>query len=1097
MSEPTTKQEIPRFQDEERIDIPDFMANNVAALALHEAIVGALGATKAVLAGFDATALTATTLRVTKGTNGAFIAVDRGGSDRPWPVGVDSASVLLQVGGAAAVDYSFTGLTPDVYHVSAMFAWVAARYDQRAFWHSDPTEDNGGHEYPDSMNTRYVPQWSLDVRLHSDAAPVGGVRVATVIWDGSDMTGEVYKAKQMLFEGASATGDGSTVAVPASGAFAGFAGPLALPEFSRDDDRVVHGVVNLSTFAQAVLKSIEEVKDPAHGGWWRKPPKGLSIRSAQPVTVTIGTGEAYSTGNYNATALVSGYWNIDAALAAIVADMNASILPQNTVIALKPGAYQMTAAVEFPYDVGLVGAGVRNTTLKVTDAGQFTFGGGATGFTAEHIRLVSALTTAIVSYNSGMNVWLGDLIYDGGSSAILLQNADVGAANGADIIVCNVQSDGALRCETPCHSLQVYNSRVSDITGGRVSDLGVGSGNACPKLTLAGVEARGVHIYSTVWGVRIHACTIGTLYFSGKIEADVKISGVTFAGDASIAGAAQSWRVYFDNIASTRPSRISMRGCEFVAGDDVSGIAVAGAAGASHMALMLIDGCAFMPDSTHLGYIGTQQAVSNEGPADKVRVRNCVVVDFAHGAFWQCDIADVYVHKTIDAALISSVFDTCSRVRRAHVESALTSCDWLMHETADVEDCIFDVPVTPGAWAVDCGGGTSFQNLIRCRFPQGLQANWSALAGPVDLRDSHVDGDCILTLNTGNRIGLVLDRCEVHGNLEVATSGTADAIGLTLRGNRTLVSGWGKLDGNWNTVSLVAGVFENGLRVRRVDGVVAGGTCEVIDCVLWPRGDASGAGAPLGASGDPFPALGCGLTVSYGGGEQWGEIYARGNEFKGKLDSTLYDGANNISAVVSLLAIERVVFEDNQVLMVQTENDADVGDFGGISLYGRLIRCRKNTIRVENPTTASRTMKCVFAFHDVGYVGGNVVLSTSMHWALDDNTVEFNAALDSKFAAILKEALWILHLTGTDVGAYFLASLCRNTVHVTSFDSSTVFAKHPYSGDIGAAHSGGIASDNVIADRANHIAAIDIGTVTLTKPGGGDLFSFGTNVIAS
>lgn len=439
MAEPLNKGELVRFEAAERVDVPDALALSRQAGAQHELIVGNLFGQVAVLRGFDVRKNpgSATGIQVLKNA-GALIAMDRGGADKPWPAGTDSSSFVFEVGGDATVDVDIAGNPAGAYFVFVKVDYVAARPDVRAFWAAP-----NGPEFTNTINTRWVPAWSVVVQPHADAAPVGAVRVGVIDWDGAALVnGDVYKAKMQFCEG-TAVPNGSLVQVPPIGAFGGFLGPAFLPDFSRNDDRVTNGQTTLSGLLSAVLKCIEEIKDPHEGRWWKTPPYNLSLRAAQSVTLTIGQGTSLCKGNWNADTVAGGYYNITAALQTIAAAITGGSIPGPITILLKPGQYELTAPVTFNGEVSFVGTSKQATVLKFSGTGKLTWGVAVARGAFGAMRLVTDIETPLLAYAPGMDLDVFDLIDSSGTATapVLLQASAAGNPATGRVSVRNVNAE--------------------------------------------------------------------------------------------------------------------------------------------------------------------------------------------------------------------------------------------------------------------------------------------------------------------------------------------------------------------------------------------------------------------------------------------------------------------------------------------------------------------------------------------------------------------------------------------------------------------------------------------------------------------------------
>ncbi len=367
-----------RVEDQQRIDTPEFQHLQRQVMYWHESI-GALLSSQSFVRGFELSVVDPTTLRVTPDTasdNGVIIVPELGAGNNEAPHDAQTSySVVVDINPTAKDRSLSTFATGQYLHVYASAVWNEVDLNQRVFW-VPPT----GPEAVNSINTRFVLEWQLQVLPHHQPVPARSVRIGTVYWSGALTAPDLYQAAQMLFEGEAVDG-GSSVEVPSGGApsFGGFwqdAGEGTIPDFSRSDDRWTNGAKSFAQFSRMVLREVQEIKSqsevltPKH---WEKPPYGLSLRAAQPVTFTIGEGTKLSEGNLNGTPdpLNPGYYNIGVALSTLSAAAVAEGM-EDVCIRLKPGRYSLTTLVTIPGTIRLEihGCGPLAVCLKFTNNGK-------------------------------------------------------------------------------------------------------------------------------------------------------------------------------------------------------------------------------------------------------------------------------------------------------------------------------------------------------------------------------------------------------------------------------------------------------------------------------------------------------------------------------------------------------------------------------------------------------------------------------------------------------------------------------------------------------------------------------------------------------
>lgn len=1079
MAKPSKK--LLRVQDNERVDRGDAEHMTRQTASWVASVVGTLFGQSAVVAGFDATDANATTLRVVR-NSGSFIAALQGAANSLYGSGTIVDSVLQDDGGVTQVDSVLAGLPNGWYHVYVVVGVAGSDVAQRVFWDSV-----GATEYQAPIATRWILTWSVVVALHNAAAPVGSARVATVNWDGALDAAKIYAAKAMLFEGAAVPG-GSVATVPAPVLFGG---ADHLVDFDRQNDRSVVGAQTFAQFANAVLKCVEEIKDPHGGRWWEKPPRGLSLRAASAYTVTVGQGTALSTGHYNAASVAGGYYNITAALQAIAADMLIGAIPQPVAIQLKPGLYEVSALVQFAANVEVYGAGPFATEIKFTGTGALQFGGASVAHVVADLGVTGVLASGALQYVTGVSLRL-ERVW--GTAPVTLANLNAAASGVGDIVLHDCAFSGAVRCETGGASIRARGSVLGDIVAG------FDATKKAPRIDLDGCSVGGVRVNSSAAGVSMVGCRVGTLKITGTLDADVTVAACRFDGVPSILGVAQTWRIYLDDLITTKPASVAVRGCEFVGRAGCSGLAAGGAAGAANLRAFLVEACRFAPDPAAPTAIGADQAVWVEDDPNAIAwVRACEVTDYAAGAFGYVQVDGVVVRKTIDAAMAGSVFYRCPVVRRATVVSSLATCTTLAWECVELADCDIQVPAITSAgnsWRIHTPSGwTTELRLLRCRFP-GAITDWSALDGPVLVEACDFAAACTWTLRARNGQGLRCANTRIGGAWTVTTAGAYASVGTAVHLDAVAVAGATVLDGQWGAFDAEACQFMHGLRAYQQGADPLVGSARVRGCVCWPSGEIGGTPAAFKTTGAPFPSSGTSLTVarSVTNGSSWYDVEVRACALKGALDDALYAPGSGLRAVVWLDAGMHAILVDCVALLCCTA-DASVDDWQAIRLEGRGVQVARNQIIVDNVDGADRAIKRLFRLVQAVAVDGNARAASTVRLDVSDNQVDFAWASGGANNATVKTALIEYDFDGVDDGETVLLVVQRNAVHMTTFDAATKFAATVAAGPIAQAAATGVMAGNVVRDRAGNIAALGAATVAVQKAGPAEVFLFADNAV--
>jgi hypothetical protein len=328
------------WESNERVDIPDMRELTRSVAAHMQAAVSEICVRNndSIIFGFTASLLNTTTVRITRGTGGAFIGRD--------PVTGATGYLFNDAQGAATRDVDFSQLAPGTYDLYINITLTDGTPANRAFWSKGTSQ-----EFPDVMNTRQLVDWEAQASIGSPGA--SWVAVAQVVWDGSLTAGDITDTRVLLFE----------TEVDEVTSTAG------IDNYERDPDRSTYHLSRLIDFVHAVLRELQDIKSNYwdHDGsstghsWFTALPTGLSLRSAQSAAITVGDGTV-SWGNYNAD---DPAYSGDAALA--VQDA-IDALPKGGVVVIKPGTYTWQSTVAIPDDaddqITVVGHGIEATRLS-------------------------------------------------------------------------------------------------------------------------------------------------------------------------------------------------------------------------------------------------------------------------------------------------------------------------------------------------------------------------------------------------------------------------------------------------------------------------------------------------------------------------------------------------------------------------------------------------------------------------------------------------------------------------------------------------------------------------------------------------------------
>lgn len=335
------RQKLVNLESNERLDIPDAKAI-VQSVAEHTRLVVKTllaGSSKLVQEGFITTVFGNTFARITRGT-GAFIGQD--------PLTVDDGQIASD--GQTEFDIDFSSLAADTYTLWVKFNPQTGDQANRLFW--NPLGDT--EDPPKRIDTRVLPTWTAQAILKSAGNPgTEWVELAEVVWGGVSLAGsDITDTRTALFEGPLDEIQSTT----------------GLPDYNRSTDRSSDHLKNLRELSEVALREIQDIKsnywdhDASGTGhaWFTDLPAGLSIRSAQSATVTVGDGTA-SFGNFNAD---DPTFAGDAALAIQAA---VDSMTDGGTVHIKPGVYTIKSTVTFPNSsksYTVVGDGVKTTLLN-------------------------------------------------------------------------------------------------------------------------------------------------------------------------------------------------------------------------------------------------------------------------------------------------------------------------------------------------------------------------------------------------------------------------------------------------------------------------------------------------------------------------------------------------------------------------------------------------------------------------------------------------------------------------------------------------------------------------------------------------------------
>lgn len=159
-----------------------------------------------------------------------------------------------------------TGRDQTTYGIWVRFLYRTGDSANRARWRPDLSPER---EQVTIMETRQI--GGLSVEARTDTPGDEWFQIASVVWDGGLVAGDLTDARNLLFEGAP-NGSGN----PASS--------WSTADFSRSTDRSTNGVKSLRQFVSAVQRRLLELA--GRPKWYTAPVWGENIRSAGPA-VTV------------------------------------------------------------------------------------------------------------------------------------------------------------------------------------------------------------------------------------------------------------------------------------------------------------------------------------------------------------------------------------------------------------------------------------------------------------------------------------------------------------------------------------------------------------------------------------------------------------------------------------------------------------------------------------------------------------------------------------------------------------------------------------------------------------------------------------------
>ena len=671
-----------RVESGERIDEPDFTHISRQNLEFFESVVGTLHGSASVVAGFtcaSAGAAPDTVVRVSRTSTGAIIIPEQGHAGGLHSAGDVCNSYLLDTdsGGSNSVDLDLAGQPNTDHHIYVQFSQFAAiDQDPRVFWNAT-TQQEFTKSAP-APNTRFAATWSLLSREYTVAAPANSVRVGTVRLAGGVIS-QIFQTQQRLYEGCAASPLGSAITTTAPSSLVS---PTFLPDFSRSDDRSANGSTNFAQFANAALKSIEEIKSGYHGKWYRKPPQGLSLDAAQTVTVTVGTPE--HPGNFTATTQDgSGYWIIDTALSSALAAATSLHASAPVHVHIKAGKYIMGAVTTFQArDLTLSGSGDA-TVIRWTNnlGGLSLWGGGHRNILIQDLLFEATATNRVFNNTGPIRVGLDD------SNRITLDNVnlkdgyvaasdDYSAANwthgtlmtivdttdgstvtsstdgGGYVVVRDCRIEGAIQSQTAVSGLV----REVLVYGSEIASLTVYSDATLTRGATVGIESSIIRSFIIAQATEIFCIgsDIGRIY--ALTEGSVRLHGCTLKGKSFATEPFANYpRVTVDLSASAAQaveSIIEVEGCWFDTWDANTTAAITGLSIHTDYAAACdsatISNTLWMPSTSFFTtqntaswcieggqFESTDYAGQTRGVRDHFKLSGCQFIDAAHnGVAW-------------------------------------------------------------------------------------------------------------------------------------------------------------------------------------------------------------------------------------------------------------------------------------------------------------------------------------------------------------------------------------------------------------------------------------------------------------------------------
>ena len=1092
-----------RVEGGERVDIGDFEALIRQSFSGDASVIGTIVANAALLDGFDATVAAATTLRITRNA-GAFIAPFLVPANHLYNSGAIVSSVLNDDAGAVSIDLALGPLVNDWYHVYVTLSLVNADNLERVFW--NPTTSV---EYKQNIDTRWVLTWALDTALAAGAAPPNSVRVATINWDGTLTAAKIYATKQMMFEGNGVPGGtGATVPAPVS-----FDHSL-LADFSRSDDRSANGAGDLTTFANAVLKCIEEVKDPVNGKWWAKPDNQTSLQSVR--THHFSVGYPARPGNFNATVTAgpNARWDITTALASL--STVAAALGGPVTVVLRPGEYYVSAAVVFNSAIRITGMGQEQVTVEFSLAGIWQFYGDVTAVIEEMSTVAEDASTAIITIAQNVDFVARNIshTWTAGSTPKQWVLVVAGAPADGSIRVEDSSIYGQIRSATQLYNVFIVRSFVETID---LTDLlnFHADGMTCDTIELDGVVNTTTVIDST----------IGHLDMSGAAGGDVLFQRIVLVRPPHGALAAETYRMLINLTGASGATR-----ARFVLEDIdcysnpastvMNGISLGSTP--DTFEYCRLSRLRFFPGHVDdLNGWGAGWAVTAVAGLARHVAEDITIHDFAqNGVAWPGVLRRVTLRKDRSGSWAGVMLQDCERIENLTIDVSYNpAAPPAASPTAIVRNCA--VVDSARIYVPECRGGAYALNFTA-----------AALSGAKGLlRDVVIGIDGVanpgIEIDASNLGSFRVERSRFYSTITKLTIAHTTAAGdpslelrnvwcendltlltyllqdQTVNGARLIldsveVGGEGLFQGLWRTLTATDCGFNEGLRVTRTAKNLTGSSAMFTRCRFFEQGGSGGGSGYAWKPCNPTNTMKAAIQVYGLNGDSehdFEDVILENCEVRAALDAAFYSVGNQEGAVW-LEAASRVEINNCRL---HFELRSAISSYKAIRLLGRTMRVSGSDVRVwalgtgydindivtmlENgPATQDMTAASLSAFEVV-----DCRISTSKEGA-------FNQALVDE--SVL--------LVGTNLATHTGARMIRFSDNSVSFGAKQAATKLVK--DVSAAqfldntgYDGGVASGNAIYERnlgswsttiANHLVVTrgDASAVT---------FATGANQLAS